>query len=96
MNKSSEHLGFHAVFVRIRKYAHNFLNYFSRHFLETLYNWAFHGIGIGSIIKLGQKEPRPIQTFTVCAALTRSIETKIGLGQRKMLKFSKKKNVLFN
>ena len=53
---------------------------------------AFHRIGIGPIIKLGQKEPRPIQTFTVRAALTRSIKTKIGLGQRNLLKFSKQIN----
>ena len=38
MNKSSEHLGCHAVYVRSRKYAHYFLNYFSRQFLET-YNF---------------------------------------------------------
>ena len=44
---------------------------------------AFHAIGIGSVIKLGQKEPRPIQNFTVRATLTRSVETKIGLSQRK-------------
>ena len=39
MNKSSEHLGGHAVYVRSRKYAHSFLNYFSRQFLETLHNF---------------------------------------------------------
>ena len=44
---------------------------------------AFHAIGIGSVIKLGQKEPRPIRTFTIRATLTRSVETKIGLSQRK-------------
>ena len=39
MNKSSEHLGCHDVYVRSRKYAHNSLNYFSGQFLETLYNF---------------------------------------------------------
>ena len=46
-------------------------------------NGAFHGIWIGSLIKLGQKELGPIQAFTAGAA-------EIGLGQWKMLKFSKK------
>ena len=46
------------------------------------------GLELGSIIKLGQKEPRP---FTVRAA---SVETKIGSGQRKMLKCSKQINFL--
>ena len=39
MNNSSKHSGCHAVYVRSRKYAHYFLNYFSRQFLETLYNF---------------------------------------------------------
>ena len=40
---------------------------------------------------LSQKESRPIQMHTVCEALTRAIETKIGLNQRKKLNFAKKK-----
>ena len=48
-----------------------------------MYYGAFHANGIGSVKKLGQKEPRPIRTFTVRATLTRSVETKIGLSQRK-------------
>ena len=39
MNNSSKHLGWYAVYVRGRKYAHNFLNYFLHQFLETLYNF---------------------------------------------------------
>ena len=35
LNKSSEHLGCHAVYVMSRIYAHYFLNYFLRQFLET-------------------------------------------------------------
>ena len=35
MNKSFEHLGCLAVYVRNRKYAHYFLNYFSHQFLKT-------------------------------------------------------------
>ena len=39
MNNSFQHSGCHAVYVRSRKYAHYFLNNFSRQFLETLYNF---------------------------------------------------------
>ena len=35
MNKSSEQLGCHAVYVRSRKYVHYFLNYISSQFLEN-------------------------------------------------------------
>ena len=47
------------------------------------WNWVSNK----SVIKLGQKEPRPIRTFTVRATLTRSVETKIGLSQRKKSKY---------
>ena len=77
------------VFVWNQIHSYDVGTYHLYRIITTCYG-AFHGIGIGSITKLGQKEPRPIQTFTVRAALTRSIKTKIGLGQRKMLKFSLK------
>ena len=53
----------------------------------------FHAIG--QIINLGEKGPRPmIRTFTIRATLTRSIETKIGLSQRKKSKSDKKNKIL--
>ena len=43
---------------------------------------------------MGQKEPRPIRTLTVRATLTRSVETKIGLSQRKKSKSANNSNIL--